>query len=178
MTMKTNAAHALWDDRLDEELSNLVGRTASPVVAPTITGNVVRPVFPQAERSRPELATALDGLTALEGLLAGFQEQVERSGRADSETEGRLVEALRENESMAGRIADLEAGLVLAHEHLSRAHELAAAREQQILDKLACWEALLQDAGCRIFAAETRTMEAQEDVAYLEDIIRGNLAPN
>lgn len=181
-TSDVQAVKRVWSEDLESQLQDLsvklrpalieslagqppslVSTTARPVADEIV--NVVRPAVFQREtsdaapgRQRPELSTILAVVTKAAEHVKNADDRAERTQRQAAEL------ALRTR-------AQLERAEVLL-ESAQNAIRALEGEIEAVTDRLAEAEADTADARDRVFAAETRAIEAREDMAYLECCIR------
>lgn len=152
-----------------EALTPLVRQLASQLRA-SRSGSAVAKSFPTREAAaRPQLKPLLDAI-----------KRVADEKRAQEEALGqfrhKLEEAEARSRAQAERLEEAEHRLQIQAEEMrrerARADELEA-RSRELLEKT---QALLTEAGERLAAAETRADGAEEDLAYLQEVIRERLA--
>lgn len=140
---------------------------------------------PRAKAS-PELGAALETVMRAADLIASAQERADHAEQTRFQigehveflrtqlqaAEDRLVLLSDEAErDQASAEAEMERLRAYGASEGRRADE-AEARLKQVSDQC---DARLKDAHDRVFAAETRALEAKEDIAYLETQIRERL---
>ena len=64
----------------------------------------------------------------------------------------------------------------MTRDQLRRAEDSASLAESRAAEQSAQSQAMLKDANDRVFAAETRAIEAREDLSYVENYMREQLA--
>ena len=181
-----------------------VRKTAQSVFGSALAENVVRPTFQRdrfasaSPNPKPELTGALDAVMRAADLIRAAQDRAaqveeEMSALADRtadqlRTAEQQLQALQDRarsaeeklaavtERAAEKLADADAQIQAARDDASRESERADTIEQRSREQLAQAQMLIKDANERVFAADTRALEAKEDLTYLENYIRERFA--
>lgn len=159
--------------------------------------NVVRPNFaredgPPTPTGRPELAEALGAIVQASDLIRAAQERAGRAEERLREMETDMKRAIRQIEALNERIvktdeqaqraadrsaealAGAETQIVSARDQARSALARIEELEQRADTELEAAKIRVQHAENRAFSAETRAMEAREDLSFLEACIRKN----
>ena len=192
------ALKKIWSEELKGHLQSLSVRSKDSELAPTPGENIVRPSFSRTEtapplREKPEFAAALEAVLRAVDLIRSAEE---RAQLAEEQSIDIAQRALAEHEANEARIKTANEAIVRAEERanaaaqraaeqLTSAEAKAAVANQRIKeleshlvsfsDKMTRTERLIADAHDRVFAAETRAIEAREDVEYLQSFIKDQL---
>lgn len=188
------AVKRAWSEELRGHLEQLAAREAQP--APEAE-NVVRPTFPRREpgaeldvKTRPELAAALSAVMKAADHIRGASERAEKAELQTADLARRAFEQLDQAEAQIeaahARIREIEEAAAATAQRLGEEIRAADAKaragaererglEQQLValvQKFERSERNLAESRDQIFAADTRAMEAREDLQYLEKHIR------
>lgn len=200
------ALKSLWTDELSEQLKQFSAAPArrAGTVSPSAPENIVRPSFQKdrfpgvAPHQKPELSGALDAVMRAADLIKAAQERADSAQEhartvADRTAEQlnaaeQQIQALQERaraaeerlnavtERAAEKLADADAQIRAARDLTAREADRANAIEQRSQEQLSQAQMLIKDANERVFAADTRALEAKEDLSYLENYIRERFA--
>lgn len=193
------ALESNWTDDLSEQLKQL----ALPPLVRNSGENILRPAFAKDRpanpaRTRHDLAPALDAVVRAADMIRAAQDRAEAAelqarrfaeqGAEKLKIAEQEIAKLRERAETAEerldtvtaraaeRLADADHDIRATREELRREGERADHAESRAAEQLAQSDAMLKDANDRIFVAETRALEAKEDLSYLDTYIREQLA--
>ncbi|MBV9078236.1 MAG: hypothetical protein JO048_12220 [Methylobacteriaceae bacterium] len=194
------AVKSIWTEDLDEELRQLTTLSAVRAPAYPVQENVVRPDFARAapEPAATKAASLIEAVTQAAETVRVAQERAQRTESeartliertaAELQTTRGEVEALRRRAASAEeqleavtaraaeRLADADAEIRTLRAEMRLHAERAQLAERRANDQIAEAQGLIKDAGDRVFAAETRALEAREELASLENFIRERFA--